>query len=402
MPRKAKAKSAADVESPKVSQTQTRKKSVPRGKQPEAPRGVQATAEAMGGGTIYAGYFEPGGSSAMPGTVVTRWPMPLTTDHAGKGDIPAPRSAWILFGSDISFPSDDNLAQTSGRGEWTAPKNVEIGDTLFIYFISPKKAIHFVARAASKSFPGEEPLSTARVGASRWWVKYDSMIRIRPISLNEIREVFQEKWLLLYCADGKYLRPDFANRLLERPQVAFAPTGQCTKNSLRRVIGKKELGDPKSITLDGLRRLQSSAFIYEEDVEYHVLEPLLRLARVKAIRRYDIQVKIRNRLRYKTADYAVLDGPDKVLCIIEVKLDPCEGKDWERNRDLLQAREYAKKSKAPVFVLIDRDRVFCFRTHDELPCLTIDRRALDEDGLSALRAHILGERRADASSGSRG
>jgi hypothetical protein len=75
--------------------------------------------------------------------------------NVGKRDTSGPRSAWIVFGSDDSFQSDDDLKKFRGSGQWTATKRIEIGDTLFFYFIAPYMAIHFVARAASKPWYDE-------------------------------------------------------------------------------------------------------------------------------------------------------------------------------------------------------------------------------------------------------
>jgi hypothetical protein len=264
-----------------------------------------------------------------------------------------------------------------GSGTWTATGNVQIGDILFFYFIAPYMAVHFVARAISQPEYDES--------SGQWLVDYDSMLRIEPITLTDICTMFEEKKFLPYFKGAKYLRPDFANRLLERATVAFSPFDAEPKNALRRVVGKKELGDPSTITLAGIRRLRSTAFLYEEDVEYHVLEPLLRLGQVGTQARIQRRYDLRNN---KTADYAALDKRNGVRCIVEAKLHIT-------NAAVFQAREYATTCNAPVFVLIDCDQVLCYRTHEETPCLTIERKRLDDNSLRALRAHILNQELAD-------
>ena len=291
-------------------------------------------------------------------------------------DLPEPRSAWFLFGSEDSFSSDDDLMEYDGTGEWNGPKHVEIGDVLFFYFKAPYKAVHFVARAISEPYPGEDG----------WhWLDFGEMVRIEPISITEIRKIFDDKRLLMYCKDGRYIRPDFANRLLERAKVAFSPFDSANEKALEKVVGKKELGDANTITLDGLRSLKSADFISEEDVEYHFVEPLLRLAELdkhaRIQRKYDLP-------RRKTADYAALDRAQKALCIIEVKLRLGERKEWKRSSEFLQAREYANESNAPAFILVDCDRVFCFPSDSDMPCLTLSRNQLSNDDLCALRTHI--------------
>lgn len=370
MPRKAKSKSENDVASPNPSRVRKRRKSSSRRKLSETTTGETTPFSEIRTVLLFS---DPTEDVWICDSYVG--------DDALNHKLPKPRSAWFVFGSDESFQSDDDLAEAGGIGEWTATRNVEVGDILFFYFIAPKTAVHFVARATSK--PVRDTWSG---GAPQWWVKYDSMIRIDPpITLSEIRKIFGEERLLLYCQGGKYIRPDFANSLLEKAGI-ISPSKQCEKNALRRVIGKKELGDPNTITLAGLRKLKSARFVSEEDVEYHVLEPLLRLAQVEKYARIQRRYDLPNN---KTADYAALDGQNGVLCIIEAKLHVS-------NAAVSQAREYATTCNAPVFVLIDCDRVLCYRTHEETPRLTIDRKRLDDNSLRALRAHILNQELADA------
>jgi hypothetical protein len=387
MPRKTKTKSAAITKSPEARQTKERRKAVPRKRLPAPLTGRQIASEQASNWTVCVG-----AGVSDPSPTVLPQPRTCPSDDGVDSDLPAPRSAWMVFGSDRAYPSDAALEQVDEVGSWTASKNVEIGDTLFFYFIHSKKAIHFVARATSLPCLGG-PLYGKPGGRRQWRVEYDWIVRIDPITLAEIRTVFEEKNFLPYLMGAKYIRPDFANHLLERSRIAFPLSGDDARKALQRVVGKEELGNPATTSLAGLRAIPSAAFKCEEEVEYYLLEPLLRLAQVakqaRVQRRYDVPVKIRGRKRDTTADYAVLDGRN-VRCIVEAKLDLGKGNTPEKKQDILQVREYAKKSRAPVFVLMDHDRVFCFRTGEEMPCLTIDRKRLNEADLNALRAHILG------------
>jgi len=388
MPKNPKPKAAKDVASPKVGQTEKRRKASSGKKPPQIPTQGCASYAEQGIPTIDA---DPMGGLwwqyTVGGTDLAVSPVSPMPADAGIHDLPEPRSAWIVFGSDESFLTDDDLSAFGGSGKWTAGKNVEIGDTLFFYFIAPEKAIHYVARACSEPWYDES--------WRQWYVAYDSMVRIEPITKADISTMFAEERFLPYFSGAKYLRPDFANRLLVRAKVAFSPFDSARDIALQRVVGRRELGDPKTVSLDDLRRLDSTAFVYEEDVEYYFVEPLLRLAGVgsqaRIQRGYDLPKR-------KTADYAALDRGQKVLCIIEVKRELSKEKEWRNGSNYGQARDNARACKAPGFVLMDRDRIFCFRTVDEVPCLTLDRSSLGSDGLRALRAHILGQGQASASS----
>ena len=75
--------------------------------------------------------------------------------HASLKDIVAipPVNAWLLIGDEASYPTATDLRE--GRtywnfdSIWTGPRQAQPGDLLFFYFIAPRKAIHFVARAAA-------------------------------------------------------------------------------------------------------------------------------------------------------------------------------------------------------------------------------------------------------------
>lgn len=70
-----------------------------------------------------------------------------------------PGSAWLLKGSEASFPTSTELHRDRAAAnvgiftrDWTTASQTQTGDLVLIYFISPRKAVHFVARAASNAF----------------------------------------------------------------------------------------------------------------------------------------------------------------------------------------------------------------------------------------------------------
>jgi hypothetical protein len=141
----------------------------------------------------------------------------------------------------------------------------------------------------------------------------------------------------------------------------------------------------------GLRNLLAADFHCEEEVEYHILEPILRLAqiekRARIQRRYDLRISNKN----KTADYAVFGHNNQVRCIIEAKLDLGEGTISAASPEYAQANEYARASKAPAFILADRNRMLYFRRNGERPCLRIECKSLAEEDLVRLSSHVLAE-----------
>ena len=66
-----------------------------------------------------------------------------------------------------------------------------------------------------------------------------------------IEDMFGEKRLLLNMA-CKYIRADFANRLLDHVRNVGSPSQQTADAAMQRVVGKEELGDPASITISGV------------------------------------------------------------------------------------------------------------------------------------------------------
>lgn len=308
-------------------------------------------------------------------------------------DLPLPRSAWVLFGDEASYLSNEELREQNtgappGWQIWTASPHVEAGDLLFIYFIAPRSAIHFVARATSHPYvdAGIGVNANREVTSHQWRVPYNGIVEIRPITYRRLCMLSGER-LILKGRSGKYIRPQVANRLLQEIEIVNAPFEWCAKLYDCSVVGASSLPSPDKIGLKDLREIPSSLLRLEAEVERYVVEPLLRLSRAVG-KRYCL--KRRLRIGRKMADYAVMQG-DHVKCIIEVKLRTRldRQRNWSGCPDLEQASWYAGKVQTP-FVIVDCEQIFCFRPSGKIPCLKIDRHRLKTKDLTAFRAHVLG------------
>lgn len=127
----------------------------------------------------------------------------------------APSSAWLLMGSDASFPSSANLHDDKAAADvgifnwdWTTASQTQIGDLVLFYFTSPRKAVHFVARAASKAFFTRdiEVLADKSVNRAQWWAYFTNPIAIDPIPIDVLRQAVGGH-LVLRGRSGQFLRP---------------------------------------------------------------------------------------------------------------------------------------------------------------------------------------------------
>jgi hypothetical protein len=93
--------------------------------------------------------------------------------------LPRPRSAWLLYSDEASYPPYRFPL-------WTTAPHTEAGDTLFFYFMAPRKAIHFVGRALSRPFASSKVTVTSdrEVNQHQWWVRFGAVVEIEPMSLR--------------------------------------------------------------------------------------------------------------------------------------------------------------------------------------------------------------------------
>lgn len=292
------------------------------------------------------------------------------------------------MGDEASYPPpglDSKKMKKGWTAKWTACPHVEIGGTLFFYYMAPRKAIHYVGRAISRPYVDTslKAMSHRDVHRHQWWIDYDSVVQIDPIPLSNVNKACGER-LNLRGRNGKPIRTDAANRLLRQATVTYPSTRE--KTALKAVVGRSELPLPSKITLPILRELSSSSLRLESHVEEFVLEPLFRLLRLPSA--YSRQRRLR--IERKIADYAIL-LKGKPHCIIEAKLRTSLDRDrhWSNSPDVQQAKGYASGFAAR-FIVVDCDEVFCFHPGKSIPCLTFSRRDLTHKNLMEIRSHVMG------------
>jgi nucleoid DNA-binding protein len=303
--------------------------------------------------------------------------------------LPKPRSAWLLLGDDASFVSREDIKKAIEEESelWTCSPHVEKGDTLFIYYIAPRKAIHFIARAEDTPFfdPTLGVNAKTRVNPHQWWVPCSSMIEVQPITFEEICEAAGAR-LIPRGRSGKYLRPEVANRLLEKASVAYSPAKWCEKVALQKVVGPSILPDPRSLSLKELTEIPSGLLRVEAEVERHVVEPILRMTKVTAKR---AEILKQYNLPGGIVDYAIRMKGD-ISCVIEVKLrtEQDSSGNWKASPDYKQAVGYAGKLRCR-FMLIDCEDIFCFDADRAHPTLSFNRHELTQRDLVAIRRHLM-------------
>jgi len=304
-----------------------------------------------------------------------------------------PQNAWVLFGDEKSFPTKTELAQWQARGsagifecEWTVSKQADVGDLVLIYFVSKRKAVHFVARVASRAFCSREVSVNAetRVAKEQWWCFLTPPIEIEPIPYSVLRDL-AGGYLTLRGRSGRYLRPEVVGGL---PVVA-----QRVQNAgeLERVFqaptGRADLPPARDITAASWRSIAAGALDLESQVEEYLVEPLLRMC-LGASRGMSWEKSFR--VGSKVADYAVLkDGSP--TCVVEVKLAVRESPDgvWENSKDFQQLRGYADSLECPG-VLIDANRIYLIDGRASAPHRVVVRSETTDRDFAEIKDHIHG------------
>jgi hypothetical protein len=264
---------------------------------------------------------------------------------------------------------------------------MEVGDTLFFYFMAPRKAIHFIGRALKRPYYDTklEVNSNRAVDPHQWWVSFGDVVEIDPISLSEINDACGER-LLLRGSNGKHIRTDVANRLLARSRIVNSPEAWHERTAFQKVVGRSDFPSPSRMSRQMLCDLPSSLLLLENHVEEFVVEPLVRLLRLPNA----YTLKRRPRIGSKVADYAVLKNGE-TRCIIEAKLRTRLDRDrnWADSPDIQQAQGYATGFGGR-FLVVDCHEVFCFDADDTAPRLAFERRSLTDADLTAIRSHVIG------------
>lgn len=177
-----------------------------------------------------------------------------------------------------------------------------------------RKAVHFVARAASPAFyDAERGVSSIGTPSDhQWWVFHTSLVPVEPITFKHL-QLATGGHLILKGRSGKFLHPEPVQALSIAP--AEAVTMEEVEEVVRMPTGRADLPHPSDTDLAALSSLAAGALRLESDVSTHIVGPLLRHVRTGT----DLVVVREFRIGVKRADFMVLDG-DRPVCVVEVKL----------------------------------------------------------------------------------
>lgn len=303
----------------------------------------------------------------------------------------APESAWLLKGSEASFPTPDALREDlEGANvgifswDWTTASQTQIGDLVLFYFVEPRKAVHFVARAASRAFFSRdlEVQADRTVNRAQWWGYFTTPIEIEPILVAELRAA-AHGYLPLRGRSGHFLTPEFIRSLTF---TAANPAEQAALDRVVRVpVGIAELPEPEAVDFETWRAIAAGALHKEALVERYVVGPLLR----DVLEGSGLNVVPQYPIGRRRVDFAVLDGTRPVT-VVEVKKTIKNGPfgDWDLSPDFAQMRWYADQV-GTCGVLIDSHRVLLVEPGGLKPAREVVRVVADVNDIQAIRQHIL-------------
>ena len=321
-------------------------------------------------------------------------PLVSAQDHVIYNDPrdAAPASAWLLMGSEESFPTQEvlkaeKLASDVGifTWHWTTAAQTQFGDLVFFYFTDPRKAIHFVARAASGAYFSRdfEVAADKHANRAQWWGYFTAPIEIEPITVDVLRQA-AGGYLPLRGRSGHYLRPEFVRALNVR---AIDPGRQAELDKVVQVpVGLDELPDRAAIDHSVWRDLAAGALTREAHVSEYIVEPLLRDSLEGTGLTWTREYPIGRRW----ADFVILDG-ERPVHVVEVKkvIRKAPRQAWADSADFTQVRWYADHLKTPS-TLIDSHRVLLVKRGGEQPYHEVTRRGSTTDDLTLIRKHIIG------------
>ena len=324
---------------------------------------------------------------------------PATSRHtpAGGARSIAPANAWLVTGSDASFPTDLEVDQSTRDAHvgvftttWTVSPQVRTGDLVLVYFIAPRKSVHFVARAASDAFFSDamEVIAERPVSKAQHWAYLTPLVPIDPIPLSALRAA-SGGLVVLHGKAGKYVPPAVLGAL---PFVAKDPADQGLIDQIVTApTGVAGLPRPQDTTLEQWRQIAAGALPLEQYVSDHLVEPLLRLLLAGT----GLTWAPRHKVGRGAVDFAVMRA-DTPVCVIEVKL-ACTarpGGTWSRTREARQLRRYTDALGVPG-ILMDANLILLFAADTDEPHLEVERRTATSTQLAAVRAHLCGTPRID-------
>jgi hypothetical protein len=176
-----------------------------------------------------------------------------------------PQQAWLVIGDDASWPTNEELDEQAELGAvgifesvWTAAKQTQPGDLLLFYFMGSRKAVHFVARAASPAFYDAERgvNSIGSPSDHQWWVFHTPLVPVVPIPFKRL-ELASGGHLILRGRSGKFLRPETVRALSIGP--AEDAYREETDEVVRIPTGRADLPAPGETDLSTVSSLAAGA-----------------------------------------------------------------------------------------------------------------------------------------------
>lgn len=317
---------------------------------------------------------------------------PTTRLRASDPTVRQPTNAWLLMGSESSYPSEgdvDAMRRDAALGiyesSWTVAKQTEPGDLLFFYFSKPLKAIHFVARAVDHAYFEDIGNTGERWSGRQWWTHLTPMVEIEPIELAELQRVTGD--MVMLGRSGRYLRPEHAAQLAALARSRVPDDASIHSRILQPVVGRADHPDPHTLDLHQWRQLPAGTLTLEADVERLIVEPLLRFALDEQA---DASLSKAHRVGPRIVDYVVLQD-SRPACAIEVKLRVRRSRTapWAQCKDFLQAADYGNRLSVPA-ILIDAFDIHLIPAGAPEPSRSFSRAVLLHEDLAVLRQHILG------------
>jgi len=221
---------------------------------------------------------------------------------------------WILISGPNNFDSLDNEIDTT----WSGRKEMQIGDVVFMYRQSPRKAITEIYRVS------EQPYFDAYLGWGGFYIPLKKITSIKDITMVEMKhDSILNKWSFVKVQSQGVIAASIPysiyNRLLEK-------MGKDVYESLG--LSPESIGQEES----------SGTYSSEEEFEDKIIEPLLRHWGFKFKRQYACYFIIGSQYHTCYVDFIVQDEKGD-LTLFEDKLEILN--DSQLKKAILQAKSYS-------------------------------------------------------------